>query len=316
MAVSLDSLYTAWVKAHYPLEFYEVVLEMFSNDKDTRKVALIKNEAYRYKGIKVVPLKFGQDNTKFTSDKIKNEIYQSLMSVKGINENVAIVLNQLKNNKYNNFYDLYLDMKSHGLSKTHISNLIKIGYFNDITNKRTALWLADHYGATSKKIFNIDKKTLKKDNIDEIYKNINPNITLIEFYNELKNICKSDTPKQFSFDEGVLPRYLYSLVELQDNDKLEELTWEMQLLGTTIDDIDEKFLLGTVVKYNPSTNRIIFKHCKTGIEFSIKNNSREHIKEKNIIFIESISTKKIRGREYLTAEKIINLSEKYLDKKN
>ncbi|MGL4424652.1 MAG: hypothetical protein ACRCZ0_11655, partial [Cetobacterium sp.] len=50
-SVALDSLYTAYIKAHYPIEFYEVTLEMLSSQKSTDKVALLKNEAFRYKGI-------------------------------------------------------------------------------------------------------------------------------------------------------------------------------------------------------------------------------------------------------------------------
>lgn len=316
MAVSLDSLYTAYVKAHHPLEFYEVVLEIFSNDKDTKKVALLKNEAYRYKGITVAPMKFGQDNTRFTSNKDKNEIYQSLMSVKAINSNTSLVLKELKDNKYDNFYDLYIDMKSRGLSKTHISNLCKIGYFSDITTRKNALWLAEHYDVTQKKgqpkILDINKKTLKKDDIPFVYNEVKPNMLINEFYEELKKVASKETAKQMSFEEGVLSKFLYSFINIQDDNKLEEYAWELGLMGTTIEDIDESFLMGMVVKYNPSTNRVLMKHCKTGEETWYKMNCNVHVKENDYIFIKSITEKSYRGRTYITVEDMENLTEKFL----
>ena len=46
----------------------------------------------------------------------------------------------------------FIDMKEKGLSKTHISNLVKIGYFMDIEkNKKKCLWLCDNYDKFNKK---------------------------------------------------------------------------------------------------------------------------------------------------------------------
>lgn len=292
-----------------------MVLEMYSNDKDTDKVALLKNEAFRYKGIKLAPLKFGQDNTKFTSNKEKNEIYQSLLSVKAINENTANVLKQLSSNKYDNFYDLYIEMKNNGLSKTHIENLCKIGYFQDFCSKRTSLWLTQHYGVSQKKgqpkVLDINKKILKKDDIMFVYKSLGTNMSMMEFYEKLKQVAIKETAKQFSFEEGVLASFLYQFIDIQDNDKLEEYAWELSLLGTTVDEIDADVLMGRIIKYNPSTNRILMKHCKTGVESWYRLNCDIHVKEKDYIFISSISEKMFRGKKNIIIEKMINLSETY-----
>lgn len=307
--MALDSLYTAYVKANYPLEFYEVVMNKFSDEKDTQKVALLKNEAYRYKNITVAPLRFGQDNTTFTSNSEKNEIYQSLMAIKSINNNVAIQLKDIKDKEYNSFYDLYIDMKQKGLSKTHISNLIKIGYFLNVeTCKRKSLWLSENFDK-------YNKKTMKKEKIADIFKELNPNINAMDFYKLLKNICKKESDKQLTFEDGVLIKEFYNLVNFKDEDKLEELYWESELLGTPVDDLEESFLLGKIVKYNPSTSKIMFKHIKTNKEQWIKINCNVHIKEKDYIFIDSITSKLYRGKEYITAESVVNLSEKYGKKK-
>lgn len=309
VCVSLDSLYTAYIKAHYPLEFYEVILEMASDDKDTEKVALLKNEAYQYKNIKVEDLKFGQDNTKFTSNVEKNVIYQSLLSVKDINETTASTLRDLGHKVYDNFYDLYRDMKEHKISKTHISNLCKIGYFTDIEpSKRKALWLSENYDTYNKKV-------LKKDKIESLWSELKPkNMNIMEFYNYLKSISKKETEKQITFDDNILCKSIYELLEIKDDDKVEEYAWEAHLTGTTLEEIEDNVLIGKVIKYNPSSNRILFKHIKNGKETYIKINCHNHIKEKDIVFVKSITTKNYKGRTYITAESIDNLTEKYLSK--
>lgn len=312
-ATATDCLHSALIKYLYPIEFYEVVLEKYSSAKDTQKVALLKNEAYRYKGITVKPMRYGQNNTKFTANPETNEIYQSLLSVKAINKNTAEVIYELgKEYKPDNFFDLYLKMKEIGLSKTHIGNLIKIGYFDNIEPvKRKCLWLCDNFDK-------YNKKQLKKDKIDELWKDFNLSVSIIDFYNSLKLLAVKETPKQLAYNEGDLIKYLYSIINIQDNDKLEEMYWECELLGTIIDDVDETFMLGRVGKWNPSTSKIVFKHIKTNSEQWIKVNCSTHLKEKDYIFIDKVSSKIYRGREYFTAESIINLSEKYkkvVDKK-
>lgn len=307
LSVTMDSLYTAWVKANYPIEFYEVVLDTFSEDKNTEKVALLKNEAFRYKGITVPVMRYGQNNTKFTANNDTNEIYQSLMSVKALNKNTAETIYEISKQfpKPKSFFELYKIMKENGLSKTHIVNLSKIGYFLNIeSNKAKCIWLCDNYDK-------INKKTLKKDKIDELFKSINPDKSIMDFYNDLKELSKKETEKQMTFEEGVLSEYLYSIIKINECDTLEQMYWECELLGTTTDNVEDDFMLGRVVKYNPSTNKILFKHIRSSSEQWVKLNCNEHVKEKDYIFINSVTSHTYRGREYFTAENIINLTEKY-----
>lgn len=307
LSVTMDSLYTAWVKAHYAIEFYEVVLDMFSEEKNTEKVALIKNEAYRYKGITVPPMRYGQNNTKFTANNDTNEIYQSLMSVKALNKSTSETIYKIsqENPNIKSFYELYKIMKENGLSKTHITNLSKIGYFDDIEpNKRKCIWLCDNYDK-------INKKTLKKDKVDELFKSINPDKRIIDFYNELKELSKKETEKQMTFEEGVLAEYIYNLANVEQGEKLEEMFWECELLGTTTDNVEEDFMLGRVIKWNPARGSMLFKHIRSSKETWIKIACNEHVKEKDYVFINSVASSIYRGREYFTAENLTNLSEKY-----
>ena len=49
--MALDSLYNAYLKAHYPYEFYEVLLQTYSDKGKKDKVAELKQEMSRAFGI-------------------------------------------------------------------------------------------------------------------------------------------------------------------------------------------------------------------------------------------------------------------------
>ena len=102
---------------------------------------------------------------------------------------------------------------------------------------------------------------------------------------------------------------------LESENKLEELFWECSLLGTTIDDVEDSFMLGRIMKYNPSRNSIVFKHIRTGVEHWIKIGVSTQVKEKDYIFVSEISTSIYRGREYQTIESMVNLSQQFNKKK-
>ena len=74
VCVALDSLYGAWLKAHYPLEYYTTLLSGYAAKGDKDRIALSKEEMQRGFGIRVVPCKFRQDNRDFYIDHTGNTI--------------------------------------------------------------------------------------------------------------------------------------------------------------------------------------------------------------------------------------------------
>ena len=46
--VALDSLYGAWIKSHYPVEFYETALRIYEKKGNKDKMSALKDEAERY----------------------------------------------------------------------------------------------------------------------------------------------------------------------------------------------------------------------------------------------------------------------------
>ncbi len=131
--MALDSLYNAWQKANYPYEFYEVMLQHYSDKGNKDKVSLIKQEMLKAFGIREGTYKFGSDNRKFVSDKENKVIYSSLLGIKGLSQKCADDLYELSQKKsFDNFYTLYKELKKiKSLNSKKIEILVKLGYFND-----------------------------------------------------------------------------------------------------------------------------------------------------------------------------------------
>lgn len=130
--MALDSLYNAYLKAHYPYEFYEVLLQIYSDKGKKDKVAELKQEMSKAFGIKEGEYKFGLDNRKFKADPDNQTIYPSLLSIKGLSQGCANDLYAMRQKKYENFYELWKDMKKKkNLNRGKVNTLIEIGYFDD-----------------------------------------------------------------------------------------------------------------------------------------------------------------------------------------
>ena len=131
LAYAFDSMYGAYLKAHYPFEFYEVALQMYSEKGKKDKVTELIKEMKVAFNINLGKFEFGQDNRQFNMDKEKNLIYPSILSIKNMNSQVAEHLYKMKDMKFSYFTDVLIHLlEETELTKTHINILIKIGYFS------------------------------------------------------------------------------------------------------------------------------------------------------------------------------------------
>lgn len=154
--VALDSLYGAWLKAHYPLEFYEVCLSVYDQKGDKDKLSELKEEAERYFKIQFPPFRFRQDNRKYLASPEKKQIMNKLSSIKGFGSSACELLYQCGKAEHDGFFSVlaWLDKKSFKSAK--VIPLIKIGYFQEFGNttqllRLTQIW--DWLGqGTSKQI--------------------------------------------------------------------------------------------------------------------------------------------------------------------
>lgn len=135
-AYALVAFQTAWLKAHYPVEFLTALLTSVSDDKD--KVALYTNEARRM-GITMLPPDVNRSSVGFYPEG-KNAIRFGLATVRNVGENTARAIIKARQEKgFTSILDFTLRVESSNLNKRTIESLIKAGAFDNLGYSRKHL---------------------------------------------------------------------------------------------------------------------------------------------------------------------------------
>lgn len=157
--MALDSLYCAYLKAHYPYEFYEVLLQFYSDKGNKDKVRLIKQEMKAF-GISEGPYRFGVDNRKFKADKDHHQIIPSLLSIKSLSQKCADVMYKLGQQQWPTFLHLYRKSQEEGVNTKQLDILIKIGYFSQFGTQKQLdqmVEMLELFGWEERKSIDIEK---------------------------------------------------------------------------------------------------------------------------------------------------------------
>lgn len=218
-SVANDSLYGAYLKANYPLEFYEVHLEYYSKKGKKDKVMDFKKEMQKGFGIKIGDIKFGLDNRGFKLDKENYKINQSILSMKYMNYKISNELYKLSRDKqYNNFIDLLIDIKEKtSIDSRQLNILISIDYFRDFAGGNKILKFIDifneFYGGKEISKDKANKWDIKHEDI-------------IQFSR------LSDTGKTYmDFQDIEFLKYIWNTIPNEDFTIIERIQNELEYLG-------------------------------------------------------------------------------------
>ena len=196
LSYAYDSLYGAYLKSHYPLEYYTVALNLYDGDNErTPKLT----EELSYFDIILKEPKFRYANATYTMDKETNTIYKGIKSIKFLNETVANELYSLRDNEYVDFLDLLVDIDKLQINSRQLDILTKLNFFSEFGKRKYLLDIIEIFN----KIYS--KKTFRKDKLpckEEI----------------IRKFATSESEKMFkNIDTLGLCRYLISTI---DNDDL------------------------------------------------------------------------------------------------
>lgn len=235
--MAIDSATIAYLKAHYPLEFYKCVLQRFSNKGEKDKVSLIKQEAIK-RGIAIKEIKFGDDNRQFNIDHENNTIVQNMAGIKNMPKVTPQALYELGQSGINTRTQLYQALIGDPrINAKAIDILFKLDYFSAFAHPNRLL--------TEFEIYNkyIDSKVISKKNLTE------------EQIDLIRNIGAKETTTQFrNFDNIGLIKALIKAKSIPKTSIYQRIKWQIEFLGySTINDpsIDPSYWMVVDVESGP-----------------------------------------------------------------
>lgn len=127
---------TAYLKAHYTVEYLSALLSSVASDQDKTQAYI--EEALKY-GIKVLPPDINKSYAEFTPD--ENNIRFGLASIKQVGEIVveSIINEREENGSFDSIYDFCKRVDSKCSNKRVMEGLIKAGAFSNIEKSRKQL---------------------------------------------------------------------------------------------------------------------------------------------------------------------------------
>ena len=195
VAYALIAYYTAYLKAHYPVEFMASLLT--SEQNDVERIGFLIEETKRM-GIEVLPPDINESFRNFSVVPKKNQIRFGLLAIKNVGTNTVetIVQERKRGGSFVSLTDFLLRIDSKDLNKKTLESMIKAGVF-------------DRFEERNQLLFNLEK--LLEFNREKQRKKANGQMGLFEKFGTKKEEIKLEKTKPAT--------------------KKEKLIWEKQLLG-------------------------------------------------------------------------------------
>lgn len=194
LSYAYDSLYGAYLKSHYPLEYYTVAFNNY--DGNTERTQRLTKEL-NYFNIKLANPKFRYSRSDYFMDKNTNTIYKGIASIKYLNKSVGEYLYSIKDNTYETFTDLLIDINKQINSK-QLTILINLDFFEEFGKSNKLL-----------KIY---------ENFDNFYNKSQINKEkYLEWNDILKEYATKETAKLYKFDDTLpMLRHMEELIPNED----------------------------------------------------------------------------------------------------
>ena len=137
-AYALIAYQTAFLKAHFPVEFMASLLT--SEKADVERIGFLIEECKRM-GIEVLPPDINESLKNFTVIPGKNQIRFGLLAIKNVGENIveSIVREREERGSFQSIEDFISRINSQVLNKKSLESLIKAGVFDKLAERNQLL---------------------------------------------------------------------------------------------------------------------------------------------------------------------------------
>ena len=238
LSYAYDSLYGAYLKSHYPLEYYTIVFDYYKDDSErTSKLT----DELKYFNIKLSKPKFRYSKSSYFMDKETNTIYKGVASIKYLNDGAAEYLYSLRGNTYNSFIDLLAQIEEdRQINSRQMEILIQLQYFDEFGKNKKLLEIYKYF----KNLYG--RKTIAKDKLEDL--GLNPEDVVECFEKETeKQYINIDYMKMLTNIETRIPNKAIPITE--------QALFEIDVVGyiSMIYDVDKRYCLVTDIdtKYSP-----------------------------------------------------------------
>ena len=272
LSVAIDSLYGAYLKSHYPLEYFTVTLSLYSDDME--RTANLTDEL-KYFNIKLHNIKFGKSGSDYMMDKETNSIYKSITSVKYCNAQIADELYELSKNHYDSFVELLKDINEKtSVNSRQLMILTGLDFFSDFGKNKYLLDIielcngvkADKKKGIKAKPALLTVKQIKKDKMEEL--------GISEYL--MKKFAGKETEKQYSQIDNVgLVENLAERLENKSMNVVDQVKFEKEYLEYVVytnPRVSEKYYIVTsfTTYRNPATPYLVLHRIKDGVDIKTR----------------------------------------------
>ena len=274
-----------YLRYYYPLEFITSALNIFE-DKEEKSLAII--DYAKRRGITISPIKFRHSVAQYNFDKETNQIFKGLASIKYLNSVIADEIYALKDNQYDTFIDLLMDLKTKtSLDSRQTEILIDLDFFSEFGETNSLIFqykILNIFFDKTKRQF---KKQFSKDKLEAM------NIPL----DYIRPFAGKETPKMFTqVDALQFLRFLSTKVKVKPRTLAEKVNAQQKRLGY-IDVKDDRYknhfvILEVDTRYSP---KIKAYSLRSGEVLTYKINkriySRNKLTEGTIVLVNKKETK-------------------------
>ena len=139
LSVAIDSLYGAYLKAHFPLEYFTVALSLYSDDLDRTAKLIAEMPSFN---ISLKPIKFRHSRADYNMEKATRSIYKGVRALKYLNADVSNALYDMKDMQFDSFLDF---LKVSPLNSRQLDILVSLNYFEEFGKTQKLLRIIDLY---------------------------------------------------------------------------------------------------------------------------------------------------------------------------